>query len=909
MTTIINIDGQFYKVNNKDNILKICLSLGFDLPYFCWHPILGSVGSCRLCAIKKYDNCKKLTGHVIMSCMSSPTENLYISINDIEIKNFRKNIIELLMINHPHDCPICDAGGSCHLQDMTVMAGHVHRRYNFTKKQYKNQNLGPFISHTMNRCIKCYRCVRFYKDYADGKDFNVFGANNNLYFGRITDGILENECSGNLVEICPTGVFTDKTYSEHFSRKWDMQYAPSICQNCSLGCNITVGERYGYLSSIENRFHEEINHYFICDRGRFGSGYVNSNNRPLKITQKINNQNTFLEHSEAIEKIINLIKKSKKIIGIGSPRASIESNFALKDLVGEENFSIGILNQEKLQIDLIIKILQSKNIYCPTLTEIENYDAILILGEDISITSPRLALSIRQAIKKNLSNVFNNNIPYWNNNAILNLNNKFKNPLFITNIDNTSLDDISSWNYYAPIENQVNFGFILSNYIQNTSSEIFITDNNLLQQIKKIAQILLKAKKPLIISGTNSGSLELISAAYNIVKSLNIYEKHAGLFFVLNTVNSMGIGIINGKSLEEIFNTNLSKIDTLIVMENDLYFQEEKNKLNNIFKNISNIIVIDHQYTDTMKKANIILPSASFFESSGTVINNESRAQRFFQAYNPIFYNKKIQVKASWKWLSELKSKINNKKSNNINLDKIIKNCEVKIPILNGISQAAPKANYKIFNRKFARSPIRYSGRSSMLSNINIHEQKQLEDKDTIFNFSMEGNYDSNIKCSHLPFLWHSGWNSLQSLNKFQKEIGISSKYGPTGIKILNKYNKKPLDMFKYDFKKSLHFKKFTIVPYYSLFYSDSLIQKSKLIKKYFYHQYIIINNLDAINLGIQENFYNCIIEIFCLNNKIHLPLRISKNLHQGLIGLPLGIPGIPLVFLGKTIEKLKVIK
>ncbi|QJC30101.1 NADH-quinone oxidoreductase subunit NuoG [Enterobacteriaceae endosymbiont of Plateumaris sericea] len=907
MTTIINIDGKFYKVNKKDNILKICLSLGFDLPYFCWHPVLGSVGSCRLCGIKKYNDCKSSKGHIIMSCMSLPSENLYISVNDIESKNFRKNIIELLMINHPHDCPICDEGGSCHLQDMTVMTGHVSRRYNFIKKQYKNQNLGPFISHTMNRCIKCYRCVRFYKDYAGGKDFDVFGSNNNLYFGRITDGILENECSGNLIEICPTGVFTNKTYSEQFARKWDMQYAPSICHNCSLGCNISIGERYGYLSSVENRYHEKINNYFICDRGRFGFGYVN-NNRPLQATKIINNQNIILDNLSIIEKISDLIKKSKRIIGIGSPRASIESNFALKDLVGEENFSTGILNKEKLQIDLIIKILQSKNIYCPSLTEIENYDAILILGEDISITSPRLSLSIRQAIKKNLSIYEKNNIPYWNSNAITNVNNMFKNPLFITSLDNTSLDDIASWNYYAPIKNQVNFGFILSDYINNISSKISITDNHLLQKIKNIAKILLKAKKPLIISGTNSGSLDLISVTYNIVKALNSHGKNTGLFFVLNTVNSMGVSIINGKSLEDIFNTNLSNVDTLIIMENDLYFQEEKNKLNNIFKKISNIIVMDHQYTDTMKKATIILPSASFFESSGTVINNESRAQRFFQAYNPVFYNKKIQVKSSWKWISELKYKINNKKLNSIILDEIIKNCEKNIPILNGISKAAPKADYKIFDRKFARSPIRYSGRTSMLSNINIHEQKQLEDKDTIFNFSMEGNYDTNIKCSHLPFLWYPGWNSLQSLNKFQKEIGISSKYGPTGIKILKKKNKS-LNTFKYIVPKSFNVKKFTIVPYYSLFYSDSLIQKSQLIKKFFYHQCIIINNLDAINLGIKENFCKNIIEIFCLNNKIHLPFRISKNLHQGLIGLPLGIPGIPLIFLGKTIEKLKVLK
>ncbi len=111
---------------------------------------------------------------------------------------------------------------------MTVMTGHTMRRYRFTKRTHRNQELGPFISHEMNRCIACYRCVRYYKDYADGTDLGVFGAHNNVFFGRVEDGTLESEFSGNLVEICPTGVFTDKTHSSRYNRKWDMQFAPSI---------------------------------------------------------------------------------------------------------------------------------------------------------------------------------------------------------------------------------------------------------------------------------------------------------------------------------------------------------------------------------------------------------------------------------------------------------------------------------------------------------------------------------------------------------------------------------------------------------------------------------------------------------------------------------------------------------
>ncbi|QJC31796.1 NADH-quinone oxidoreductase subunit NuoG [Enterobacteriaceae endosymbiont of Donacia tomentosa] len=899
----INIEGQSYKVNRKDNLLKICLSLGFNIPYFCWHPILGSIGSCRQCAIKQYDNIQKKNGFIIMSCMSLPIEETYISINDKEVINFRRNIIELLMLNHPHDCPICDEGGSCHLQDMTVMTGHYKRRYNFPKRKYKNQYLGPFISHVMNRCITCYRCVRYYKDYADGKDFNVFGSKNNIYFGRYSDGLLENKFSGNLIEICPTGVFNDKTYIEHFTRKWDLQYAPSICQHCSLGCNIFIGERYGNLSCVQNRFHEEINHYFLCDKGRFGYGYINLKKKPIQIIQKKNKKKVFLKNDQAIKNISDLILKSKKIIGIGSARASIESNFILKQLVGDENFCVGILEDEKKQIDYIIKIIQHKNIYTPSLSEIEDYDVILILGEDVSTTNPRVDLAIRQAIKKNTEIINKKEIPYWHANAIFNLKGKSFNSLFITSINKTSLNDISSWSYYTTIDNQVNFAFALSYYIDNKTINPLIK-KDIQNKIVKITEVLLNARKPLIISGTSLGSLDLIMASYAIVHSLNKKRKNTGLFYVLNTVNSMGIGLINGKTLNNILNKS-NNIDTIIIMENDLYYYEERDKLDVFFKSIPNIIVIDHVFSPTTQKAHIVLPATNFMESSGTVINNECRAQRFFQASNPFYYNKKNQRKSSWKWIYSIYAKINNLKEK-INLDNLIEECEKKIPILNGISNAAPKANYRVYNRKFARSPIRYSGRTSILANINIHEPKQPEDKDTIFNFSMEGNYNSDINCTHLPFLWAPGWNSLQALNKFQKEIGVSSKYNAIGFKIKKKHNN------NINIKKNNVFKKFKIsdklliVPCYNFFNSNSLVQKSSLIKEYFSNYYAFLNNKDAMKLGILNN---CLIKIYCLNNIIQLKTFISTSLHQGLIGVPLGTPGIPLSFLGKTIEKLKVLK
>ena len=207
------------------------------------------------------------------------------------------------------------------------------------------RDFGPFITHEMNRCIQCYRCVRFYRNYAGGRDFDAFGSRNHVYFGRHDDGTLENEFSGNLVEVCPTGVFDDKTLMPHYTRKWDLQTAPSVCAHCSLGCNTIAGERYGTLRRILNRYHNEVNGYFLCDRGRFGYGFVNSEGRIRRSRFRPSRDGqTIPTDKEMLLRELGplLADKPSRIIGIGSPRASLESNFALRELVGPERFSLGL---------------------------------------------------------------------------------------------------------------------------------------------------------------------------------------------------------------------------------------------------------------------------------------------------------------------------------------------------------------------------------------------------------------------------------------------------------------------------------------------------------------------------------------------------------------------------------------
>ncbi|WP_227431187.1 NADH-quinone oxidoreductase subunit NuoG [Psychrobacter sp. I-STPA6b] len=543
---VIHIDGKTVEVDGADNLLQACLSLGIDVPYFCYHPALGSVGSCRQCAVKQFNNKEDMEsgrGRLVMSCMVAPTDDMYISIDDKEAKEFRQSIVEFLMTNHPHDCPTCEEGGHCHLQDMTYMSGHNQRRYRFTKRTHQNQDLGPFIAHEMNRCIACYRCVRFYKDYAGGEDLGVYASNNRVYFGRDKDGQFESEFSGNLTEVCPTGVFTDKTHSERYNRKWDMQYAPSVCHGCSAGCNISPGERYGELRRIENRYNGEVNRYFLCDLGRFGYGYVNRKDRPIQAIERINDKNVKINIDYALDETVKRLK-DKKVIGIGSPRASLETNFALKKLVGFDKFSTGLNSHQQQLVEKCIEVLSTEDIHNPSITEIESHDAVLILGEDITQTSSRVALAVRQAAKnKAVKMAAALKTQEWLAEPVQRIGQKEYSPVYIIDAVQTKLDDISKVSCVATPEDITKLGYAIAEQINHLSDDLeqikqsggtceVVNDeashdinsdadlDAMTELARQIAYDLVTADKPLVVSGTSLFNVSIIEAAAQVTQAL-----------------------------------------------------------------------------------------------------------------------------------------------------------------------------------------------------------------------------------------------------------------------------------------------------------------------------------------------------------------------------------------------------
>ncbi|WAT06554.1 NADH-quinone oxidoreductase subunit NuoG [Rouxiella badensis] len=901
----IHVDGKEYDVNGADNLLQACLSLGLDIPYFCWHPALGSVGACRQCAVKQYQNAEDTRGRLVMSCMTPASDGTFISIDDGEAKQFRESVVEWLMTNHPHDCPVCEEGGNCHLQDMTVMTGHATRRYRFTKRTHQNQDLGPFISHEMNRCIACYRCVRYYKDYADGTDLGVYGAHDNVYFGRPEDGPLESEFSGNLVEVCPTGVFTDKTHSERYNRKWDMQFAPSVCQQCSVGCNTSPGERYGELRRIENRYNGTVNRYFLCDRGRFGYGYVNAKDRPKHPLQQRGNDWISLNAEQAMQGAADILRQSSKTIGIGSPRASLESNFALRELVGAENFYTGINAAEQNRLAQILNILKNSGVYTPALREIEDYDAVLILGEDLTQTGARIALSVRQAVKgKARAMAAAQRVADWQIAAIQTIGQHAKYPLFMTNVDNTRLDDIAALNYRAPVDEQARFGFAIAHAIDEAAPGVSDLAEGVGKKVDMIVQALTGARKPLIITGTNAGSDAIIEAAANVAKALKARGSDVGITFVASSANSIGLSMIGGGNLDEALSllTN-GDADSVIVMENDLYRQAPEASVDAALSKVKNLLVVDHQRTRIMDKASLILPAASFAESDGTLVNQEGRAQRYFQVYDPAYYDTTVAMFESWRWLHSLHSTINSRRVDWTQLDHVIEACVAVLPQLKGIVEAAPDATFRIRGQKLARSPIRSSGRTAMRANISVHEPRQPQDKDTMFAFSMEGNNSPYANRQQVPFAWEPGWNSPQAWNKFQAEVGGKLRHGDPGVRLIEA-GEGSLDYFgNIPAAFTAEENHWRVAPYYHLFGSEEMSQRSSVIQQRMPEPYVMVNPSDAAALGVNQGTQ---VEFTCAGQTLTLPVRLSETLDKGQVGLPLGLPGIPPVLVGATVENLR---
>ncbi len=835
MSKII-IDGVSYEVNSDNNLLQECLSQGLDLPYFCWHPCMGSVGACRQCAVKQYKDADDEQGMIVMACMTPATDGAIISIEDQQAKKFRAQVIESLMISHPHDCPVCEEGGECHLQDMTLMSGHNYRRYDKKKVTHRNQYLGPFINHEMNRCIACYRCVRYYDDYAGGTDLAAQAAHHHVYFGRHTEGVLESEFSGNLVEVCPTGVFTDKTFSAHYTRKWDLQTAPSVCVGCAVGCNTAPGERYGTLRRVVNRYNSEINGYFLCDRGRFGADFVNSAERLTAPLRKMAGEVSTISTAEAREVLAQ--SRQSGPIGIGSPRASNEANYALRCLVGADNFYSGSSDAEHEAVQLMLNLARDPAFHIPSVRDIERCDAVLVLGEDVTNTAPRIALAVRQAVRNKARDMAQDcNIPQWQDAAVRELAQHERSPLIILSPFGTRLDDVVTESHALSPQGIRDFGIALANMLDGAAPAAKAAEPD---KVSAVAETLTQARRPLVIAGTGLHDPDMVRIAANIARALGTAREQGAVDLCLVTpeVNSMGMGLLAepanslGAALARMEAGGASQA---VVLENDLFCRASHDAVGSALDKLDCLIVLDQLSTPTTERANYVLPTTSFAEHEATYVNYEGRAQLSFQVHRC-----HSEAQPAWRWLGE---------EPDSSVESFVNRCAEELKNFESLDDLLPDASRFVAGMKIPRQSHRYSGRTAMKSNLNVHEPKQAVDTDSVFSFSMEGippQKDSSLIASS----WAPRWNSNQSISKFQEEINGELKQGHTGTRLLPKTTE-PGDYLQVASAPADAGAGLALAHAQQIFGSDELSARSPAIKERMTAPYIGLSREDAERLQL----------------------------------------------------------
>ena len=338
---LLKIDDKEIQVESGTTILETAIASGIEIPYYCYHPALEVVGSCRMCLVqvegmsKLQVSCNTFIGEVHPDRKVNGKYDMVVyTQNELVVKE-RKNILEFLLLNHPLDCPVCDQAGECYLQDYSFKFGNAHSRFEEEKRVRPNEYLGSQIVINHNRCILCSRCVRFTQEISGTSELFVEARGYNSKIAALEDKPLDNLLAGNVADICPVGALLSTDYI-HKNRIWNLEQKPSVCQDCSVGCNVDVFSQQDQIFRLTARENQDVNGYFMCDIGRYGFHRFEKIERIIHPMVRNGKSFNVLDWDEAIKKTADLIEKSKeKTAGIVSPFHTNESNYLLGLLMKE----------------------------------------------------------------------------------------------------------------------------------------------------------------------------------------------------------------------------------------------------------------------------------------------------------------------------------------------------------------------------------------------------------------------------------------------------------------------------------------------------------------------------------------------------------------------------------------------
>jgi NADH-quinone oxidoreductase subunit G len=332
----LTIDDVPVSVPKGTLVIEAAKQAGVLVPHYCYHPGLPVAGLCRMCLVE-IEKAPKLQ----IACATQVAEGMVVRTQSPQAKSARMGVLELLLINHPLDCPICDQAGECELQDFTFQEGRPATRYSpdYAKRFNPVEDFGPDVLYVPNRCILCTRCVRFMEDVAKEPVLNVSERGDRAYIGIHADGRLDHPWAGNVVDLCPVGSLLSKDFL-HKARAWELDKAASICTGCSQGCNVTLDTRESVVVRVRPRPNLEVNRYFVCDHGRMNYRWMNRGDRIEAPLVRRDGELHATDWDEAFAFVASLVRGAgSKAVALVSPRASTEALFFARELLRGHDWS------------------------------------------------------------------------------------------------------------------------------------------------------------------------------------------------------------------------------------------------------------------------------------------------------------------------------------------------------------------------------------------------------------------------------------------------------------------------------------------------------------------------------------------------------------------------------------------
>ena len=595
------------KVNDIDieveeglTVLQACEKAGVEIPRFCYHEKLSIAGNCRMCLVEMEKSPKP-----IASCAMPATEGMVIKTNTPKVEKARKGVMEFLLANHPLDCPVCDQGGECDLQDQSMYYGVDKSRYSENKRFVPEKNMGPLIKTQMTRCIHCTRCIRFATEIAGVPELGAIGRGEDMQITTYLEQSIQSELSGNVIDLCPVGALTSKPYVFE-ARPWELKKTETIDIMDAVGSNIRVDTYDWEVKRVLPIVNEDINEEWISDKTRYAcDGLLNQRLDVPYI--KYNNKFEKASWSEVLKIIKSKIENidKNKIAGFVGDLASMEASFIFKEFFDR---TVNSNNYETRSSKRFLDNSSRQNyLFNTTINGIEEADLILLLG-----TNPRFEATIINArIRK----------------AYLN-----KNPKII------SINNIGDLTYpYQSLDGKT-----------QTIKDIFEGNHN-------VSQDIIESKKPMIIIGESLLKSNSATFLFNTIKQFLLKNnKFNDVWNPLNilsteasTVGNFDLDVFNiEKDLIKDLNDN--KFELVYLLGQDNLDFDKKNEF----------IIYQGSHGDKGAEiADIILPSAAYTEQSGHFTNLEGKIQKAFKASYP-----PGESKEDWEIINNLAELINNRK-------------------------------------------------------------------------------------------------------------------------------------------------------------------------------------------------------------------------------------------------------